>query len=423
MKKILFLYNNYERERVIIDIISRELREYHNVVQECGFTEKDMLSKVIKFNPDIIITYPITTYAQVQTYRVIKMICNCIMITFTTEGLADMRKREIVQLKAGHYDYSYRLIDYHLFWGNLFANKIGKELFDNKRIASKAQIKVFGNPMYETEKIQQYYAENNYMTRMKKDSRIKVLVLTGFQNSEYTKQDMLRAQDIVNIKKTKEEIEHDETFLMFCERFKKERMYRDKYISMIIDTAKRNPDVTFYVKLHPQEIKNVKEDRCKARYLSALKYIDNIVLIQESIPIGSLLKYCSLLVHYGSTVDLEAYLYQVPTLKLEDRNSNNVFTTAGARLTESTYYEDIDDEDAIQKYIEKIKIGKKLFRKSELAEKKLYAYMNYKEGKQYCPSEEMAAFLNSDLKKRRLKLTLDDIKEVVSILWKEFVEI
>ena len=128
------------------------------------------------------------------------------------------------------------------------------------------------------------------------------------------------------------------------------------------------------------------------------------MVVKESIPIGVLLSQVDFMVHYGSTVDLEAYIYGVPTLKLEWEAENKMFFVEGIRLTESTYYEDVRDKTAIDKYIRLLKKSVSLFRENKNVEKQLYECMNYKLNQEYYPSREFAIFLNSINKKNKLRL-------------------
>ncbi|MCI8314820.1 MAG: hypothetical protein HFH74_07250 [Lachnospiraceae bacterium] len=401
MKKIFFLYNNYERERVIIERICAKFKLMNISVFRGGITDKDIVKQLFQVRPHIIFTFPITTYTQIDIYMMAKIFFHSKIITFTTEGLAKFQEEEVAKVFAGFYDYPAGLVDYHTYWGRYAAKYIGRELYQQHKMQNWDQIRVFGNPMYEKD----YSAFPKY--RFSENVRIKVLVLTGFHGSLYTEQDLLKAQDVVNVKvKSKKEILSDKTFKKYREMTLEEKKYSEKYMQHIIDAADNNPEVLFAIKLHPQEILIRQRTPYKLKYLKRMEHIENIQIIDESIPIGSLLPDFQLLVHYGSTVDLEAYIYKVPTLKLELRNVKNNFMSETNRVTASTYYADIDEQDAISKYVVKLKEGKDLFRKNQITEKQLYAYMNYMNEQTYKPSEQIADFLSKPLKFHRLNLSV-----------------
>lgn len=405
MKKILFLYNNYEREHTIIELICCKLENKKVVTFREGITDKDLIKKIFRIRPNIVFTFPITTQIQIDVYRILKIFFHSVIITYTTEGLLDYHNKECVKLWSGFYNYPCTLVDYHIYWGRLAAKYIGYELYKQRKLIGKYQIKVLGNPMYE-----KVYKEDKRLEKIYKDSRNKILILTGFHTSLYTKQDFIYAQDVVNIMgKSKKEILYDESLTKFCEASSSEKEYCEKYIQHIIEAAAANPDILFIVKLHPQEILINKEYPNKIEYLKRLENIENIYVLNKSIPIGTLLPYCKLMVHYGSTTALEAYIYKVPTLKLELTKVKNEFMAETQRLTESTFYADIDEENAISKYVTELKTRGNLFNESIIIQRQLYDYMDYVDEKNYKPSEKIANFLCGHLKYHKMCISIGEL--------------
>lgn len=394
----MFLYNNLERERVNIEFVKEELELLGNKVHMMHLASGDILRKLLKIRPDIIVTFPITTQNQIYIYTFAKIICGSIIVTFTTEGLIDFENRENLALSAGIYDYSDKLVDYHTFWGGLVAEKLGAILKEQKKLYDINRIRVFGNPMYEKERVLKYYGQNSLVQKLSDNSQRKVLILTGFHASCYERNEIINAQDIININNSSEE-----EINKVLESFMNQKIYLEHYIDNVLYAAKNNPDVLFLVKLHPQEILMHKGKR-KLPYLIQLENIKNIILIKESIPIGVLLSQVDMMVHYGSTVDLEAYIYNVPTLKLEWEAENKLFLVEGIRLTESTYYEDVCNEKGIDKYVKLINKNAVLYKKNELVEKQLFDCMNYKLDKEYYPSKNFALFLSSLSVRSKLRL-------------------
>ncbi len=417
MKRILFLYNNYEREYTNIELICHELKNKNVKVFVEGIIDKNLVKKLFYIKPHIVFTFPITTQNQIYIYEILKVCFHSIIITFTTEGLLDYHDKDIVKTWVGFYDYSPTLIDYHAYWGRLAAKYIGQELFKQDKILGKYQIKVFGNPMYE-----KVNKENKYTTIIKDDIREKVLILTGFSITLYSKQDLINAQDVVKIEgKSKKEILEDKVFKKTCERIEEEKIYCQKYIYQIINAAYENPNILFIVKLHPQEILIKKSRSKKIEYLDKLKNIDNIYIIDKSIPIGVLLPYCGLLVHYGSTSDLESYIYKVPTLKLELNNVSNKYAVEANRLTQSTFYADIDDESAISKCVMELKKKGNLFKENTITQQQLYDYMNYIDEYSYKPSRKIADFLCGKLKYNKPKINIKELYKMINFMIKNYI--
>lgn len=403
MRRIFFLYNNYEREHVNVELISKRLESKNVQTFQGGITDCDILKKLFLARPHVIFTYPVVTYHQINIYMMLKATFHSVIITFTTEGLAQFHLDEISKLFVGFYDFPAELVDYHFFWGKYMAKYVGRELYRQHKVMKREQIKVFGNPMYEKTAV---YA-HPFQWKDMDDRKTKVLILTGFHTSVYTEQDFINAQDVVNVKgKSEEEILQDETFIKYKELAASEKVYAEKYTRHIVEEANRNPEVLFVVKLHPKEISIKGYAPDKLKYLKKLENIENIQIIEESVPIGSLLPYFQLLIHYGSTVDLEAYIYKVPTVKIELRDIKNCFIAEANRTTASTYYVDIDEENAISEFIDKVRAGEELFRQNKLTEKQLYYYMNYKAEENYTPSEQIADFLSGSLQFNKLNLTV-----------------
>lgn len=416
MKKILFLYNNYEREHTIIELICNKLISRNVKVFLKGITDKNLIGQIFHIRPHITFTFPITTQNQIYIYEILKIFFHSTIITFTTEGLFDYHNKDAVKMCAGYYGYPPTLVDYHAYWGKLAAKYVGRELFRQNKIIGKYQIRVFGNPAYEKGCCKDEPAE-----LIQKDIRNKVLILTGFHGSLYSKQNLINAQDIINTEgKCAKEILRDEVFVKWCNTITEEKIYCEKYIQHIVDAARENPDILFIVKLHPQEILIKKNHSNKIKYLDKLKNIENIYIIDKSIPIGALLPCCKLLVHYGSTVDLESYIYKIPTLKLELTNVNNTFLVEATRLTQSTFYADIDDKDAISKYVMELKKRGNLFKECITMQKQLLDYMNYVDEEYYKPSEEIASFLCGNLKYHKLKISFGELYKIINFIIKNY---
>lgn len=403
--RIVFLYNNYEREHWNNELIGRELTRRGCKIYEVDFCEPNMLKNVMRICPEIIVTFPITTNEQRYAYALIKKITRCIFITFTTEGYVDFEDQTAIKNLAGYYNYSSDLIDYHMFWGKKAAESIGRELYKQNKLKNTKQIRVFGNPMYEKDKIQFQYSYKKLDELTSNRNKV-VLILTGFSSSEYTENDIVNAQDLISCNKKNKE-QYNNELKQTMERIKHLRIYREKYITAIVEAVKENGNVLFVVKLHPIEMALRKENRTP-QYLGRLEAAgEGVVIIEETCPIGAILPFCDLVVHYGSTVGLEAYIYKIPTLRLDYNDIHNEWK-AGA------YCGDLEDIHIVDRYVKGIQNGSVCFKKNQKIEKQLEDIMNYKIEDEYRPSEEMAEFMCSGLYRNNLHLSIKEWLEILN---------
>lgn len=320
---------------------------------------------------------------------------------------------------CGIFDYSPALVDYQLFWGNRVSEVLGSKLLEQNKVKNKEQIVVIGNPMYEKNEIDKLYRNNAFLQVLKmerKKFKQAILVVTGFHGGSYKLKDIVSVGDIVNTKgKSKEEIINDPMVEKYKDAAEKEKMYRKEYISKVIESAKKYPDVLYIVKYHPQEMMRIRIGQANwVSYLNVLKGYKNILIIDKNISIGAILPCCNMLVHYGSTVDMEAYLYKIPTLKFI-MESNNDFLVESSNKLGATYLEDIFS-GTLSPYVDMLLEGKNLFKENAEKEKDLDDYMGYKMHQEYTPSQNLADFLSSDLKYNKINLNAEDYKEIAKFV-------
>ena len=115
-KRLLFLYNNWDREHVIIEIFAKRIKKNLDInCYKVGMLDADLIKKIIQVRPNIVITFPVASYRQIIVYKFIKKMFKSIILTYTTEGYLDLENEEQVKMFCGIFDYSPELVDYHLF--------------------------------------------------------------------------------------------------------------------------------------------------------------------------------------------------------------------------------------------------------------------------------------------------------------------
>lgn len=419
-RRLLFLYNNWDREHVIIEIFAKKIKKNLDIMcYKVGMLDADLIKKIVHVCPNIVITFPVGSYRQIVVYEFIKKMFNCIIMTYTIEGYLALQNDEQVKRSCGIFDYSSSLIDYHLFWGTKLAEVLGTKLLEQNKIKKKEQIVVIGYPLYEKGEIAKLYSNNDYVQIIKRERkryRKLILVATGFYGGSYKLKDLVGVGDIVDIKgKSKQEILNDPMVRKYHDAAEKLKVYRKEYISKVIEAAKKYPEVLFIVKYHPQEIMRIRIGQPYwVSYLNALRGYKNIMIVDKNIPVGSILPYCDLLVHYGSTVDMEAYIYKVPTLKFKMESDNDYLSPSSDKHS-ATYIENIFG-GTINPYIDMLLEEKNLFIENIEKENDLNDYMNYKMNQEYTPSQNMVDFLSSDLKYNKISLNLKDYKEILKFI-------
>ncbi len=419
-KRLLFLYNNWDREHVIIEIFAKKIKKQLGIkCYKAGMLDADLIKKITQVRPNIVITFPVASYRQIIVYKFIKKMFKSIILTYTTEGYLDLENEEQVKVFCGIYDYSPTLVDYQLFWGNRVLEVLGSKLLEQNKVKRKEQMAVIGNPMYEKREIAKLYSHNALMQTLKRERKKykqAVLIVTGFHGGSYSLKDIVSVGDIVNTKgKSKQEIINDPVVKKYLDVADKEKIYRKEYLSKVIESAKKYPEVLYIVKYHPQEMMRIRIGQANwVSYLNVLKGYKNIFIIDQNVPIGAVFPYCNMLMHYGSTVDMEAYLYKVPTVKFT-MESNNDFLVESSDKLGATYLEDIFD-GVLYPYVDLLLKGENLFKENAEKEKDLDDYMGYKIDQEYAPSQNLVDFLSSDLKYNKVNLNAEDYKEIIKFI-------
>lgn len=398
--KFLFYYNNYERERLIFDFIQEELTkicpdmEFERYAADSGM---ETFYSVLKYNPDVVFTFPITTEYQAVQYTYLKYLTRAYIVSFTTEGLLKVEDDMLTEGDFGRYAYGENVVDKYINWGKKAAELFKASYIKEKRIKKNAEVEYYGYPLYEVAKLRGSL-QNKY-SEMIKNSQAKrnILILTGFDYADYTEEDILNAQDLIP---------------SYCDAAEKAKLlqkikedvngvsaYRTKYINLIKRLADKYEEYNFYIKLHPHELKNYLNSTSKMSYVEDFSNYDNVFVILENVPVSSLLVYSDSMIHYGSTVYMEAYIYKIPEIYLVGEGFLNLDI-------ESQYKFSIDDTEKIVDFL-----GENIcYNVKDSISNYIKAWVNYDENEPYEPSKKIAQSIKQMLEEnKRTRVRCNDL--------------
>ena len=394
-KRILLQYHILSREYIIIESIRSELEKMGHIV---GFADFMDVEACLEFEPDIIVTHPIRTDTDVKCLSLMKVATNAIIIPMVAEGYYNWDNNIEVCMFVGLAKCSDKLIDYFFEWGSKVANVEGKRMYDLGKISSLDKVKVFGYIPYEKDITSKYYVNEKCLTEYsnwKTAYKDIFLCLTGFDSADLSIEDIYIEQSFSTDEGTEEhnkEVEFYEKFFPYI------RKYREKYFDVIVALAEKFPDKGIVVKLHPVEIQRIKER--EGLFEDKFSKYSNIYIMKEAFPNALVLKDSKLMIHYGSTSALEAYIHEVPSVLLTDETWDVIRPVAGdRRFFVGTWYMDINDVNHILDNINDIK-----YIQDEKVEKILYSGFNWEKGKKYTPSKDIALFLDGQLEYSKLEL-------------------
>lgn len=388
MKKIMFLYHVKEREYQIIEMIKSQLFSYSiNLDIRIGEFYHS-IKEAIDFKPDVIVSIPPRDCYSSNYLTVLKLLTKAVVISMTTEGHHTFED-EIVQDVIGFNSYSPKLVDYYIMWGAKTSDVLGCKLLETGKVTNRKRVKTAGYAFYDLETTRELFAGNPAyleIVNWAKQYRRIHLVITGFSQADWSVQDYFYlgffGEQRSASKLTEEQIQEA---LKVKERY---TLFRDKYINDIISAAQQMPDAGFFVKMHPVEISS------KIRYYEKLSDYKNIYVVSTALPVGMLLSIADTMVHYNSTCNMEAYIYNVPTIlrfRAQDSDLDNI-------LKESAFSFEINDGEGFINCLQ----NKCQFRRLPMAEKKLFDLFNWKINKKYKPIEKIASYIFNARKPQKL---------------------
>ncbi|MDR3358361.1 MAG: hypothetical protein LBN96_05850 [Desulfovibrio sp.] len=327
--RIVFIYNKEQRELKNFYYLEKLIKkEYPDAdVLITKLFVPDFLHNILIFQPQVILGYPLTSWGTAKYYYLLKAIFNCKIVLYRTEGTVNTGASN-TSLYAGYDEYGPLLVDGELFWGRKQMDIVAPQLLNAEKLSSLERVKAVGYLRYEALLQNHSNLPERITKRFSSYAREKIITfVTGFQFADYSKEDMLRAGDLIDPSANNNQ-EILSSLLLLRDKI---LAYRERWTKAIIDTAKLNPDSLIVVKPHPVEIEQWEEDGVSNPYLSVFRPIDNILFINEPCSTEILIASSAVLVHYGSTCLADTYLLNtfsieatVEDLMLEFRDNKNI---------------------------------------------------------------------------------------------------
>lgn len=352
--KIYIFYHYKEREYDGCSMIAASIKRANPRAQIVIEEFFEGLRLALMDRPDCILTFLPRNKKSSDYLTIVKYLSNCAVLSLMNEGFFQNLSEEVVQLEVGTNEYSRHLVDKYLFWGDKTRKCFVDILIKNRKIASKMRAQTVGYVYYDVECVKNFFKERDLpdqISKWKNNFNKRALVLTGFNAAEYSKDDMIGISGFryYGVKgKEKEYVYEVRKFEKIKEKFFE---YRKKYLECIIRLAKENSDVGILVKLHPTELKDFLNGGRYQCYRELEQY-DNIILLTESVLIGRILPIADVVIHYGSTSGLEAYIYGVPTVQMYDKTYLEKAGEPGFCIYDSTIKMDVNAPDAFAKIME-----------------------------------------------------------------------
>lgn len=384
---ILLVLNKANREMPIMESIRKAILlqrpDAKVAIREMcvpGFTRF-----VLRFRPNVILTFPFTSEGFARWYYVFKFIFRSKIASLRAEGVVDFSAAYNVQWAIGFDRYGKYLVDYELFWGRKLAEVVGGQLVHQNKLSSMERVKVVGYSRLES-----YFSENptpatdlphRILDRLKKFDRSKTLFLiTGFHLANYTERDLFDAKDL--------DAENNLGKLMQAVNLT--RRFRSRWIENVMASAIQNPDALFVVKKHPIERRDD---------YAQLESVNNILFIYEDIQIQDVIAYSGIFFHYGSTALVDAYLAGVPAIYVYSKDNGEWYSDLG---WPSAMRIEIQDMPAtVQQFLS----GMPITASNPSVEMVLKDIFNIKRGRPYRPSWDIAKILLDPSSPQRIPLT------------------
>lgn len=377
LMKILLLFNKKEREENIALLIKDAViaKDSTSEVEIIYWDEQsNNIADIVEYCPDVVVTFPLTIPDLIEEISVIKTICNSVICTFTTEGFAAPKD---IECTVGYYNYSPDMVDYYLFFGSKYANIYCDCLRKKGIIKATDCAVVVGYPMWEWKKLfalAKYETINEELLREKQKYSRVVLILSGFAEANKNAKQIKVCNDSYDANAADQE----EQIQKVLKNVRCIQDYRNNYYCLIKKLAQRMPNVKFVLKLHPVEIECYLNG--EGYDFSEFDKYKNIEIIKKNIPTCFYLRHSDLLLHYGSTVSVEAYLMNVPSVCVEGMYGYVFESDVNVKACEI---------DRIQGIVEK---GLSVCPNEE-KNQFCYDFFNYSKEQKYNPSECIADFI------------------------------
>ena len=432
---IYILYHIKERELAICEMIKEEILKQNKSVNVRIRNFHSIWEEIWDFLPNIILTIPPRDQQASNHLMLAKAALKCSIVSLLTEGFFYHKTDETWRVYIGTNSYDAKLVDYYLFWGRAAKDGQVKVLLEDKKITAIERAKIVGYVFYDKDNFKQYAKKIILPKIVQKwidGYKRHILCLTGFPVADYTIEDFMLESAFAY----KEDKSKKREYQLKIEVAKKSVQaffdYREKYVSNIIKSAIQNPDIGYLIKLHPAEYARF-YDGTNYQFYHVFDKYPNIYLLDEAVPMGVILPYTDLMIHYGSTAGLEAFLYKVPTMHLFMEEFSKESEMPGYCIYESSQEISMDDFEEFNKCI----IQGVRFKKTETVEKILEEQFDLRDdAKDYHPAKKIAGYVldswnvrqflddNAELRKAAKSMegyrSRKDIwKNKVKVLWRE----
>jgi hypothetical protein len=328
-KSIMLAYQKESRDRLLFESIGARILAQAPEVRLCVTSIIDpmvvLLAKQMGVTDCFI--YPMTSVGLHRDPLRIKALTGCRVLSMRSEGTMVYDSPKQLKFQAGMDRYPATLVDRELFWGPRMAQLVGQEMMRQDKLTSLDRVEVVGYP-----KLEAYFdADGLYAPPsdlpLTSDTRAfiagaarekVVLVISGFYFADYTEEEIFRAGDM----------DPETSLSELLSDVNAVRLFRDRVIAGIEQAVRAHPDVRIIVKLHPIEVDLVFKGG-KAWPFATLSDLPQVHFVGINESIEALVSVSGLLVHYGSTCALDAFLMQVPTMRLKNPESRIFYVDDG----------------------------------------------------------------------------------------------
>ncbi len=399
--QIVLLYNSESREKLMCDILKDVIVERNICKNVIVGNFYDVCFEMWKIHPDVV--YSIIPRDKLSEVRLtlLKMIFQAHIICVHTEGLMNIDEENMERL-VGFNQYSKNLVDAYFFWGKSLLQGALPELKKQNKIYSDKSAHIFGYIMYEKSRLQKYnlqYKSSRLVKEKGSGKSKRVLFIMGFHNADVTIQDRIEEGYFKKI---------DEKNIRRAEiKAKANVYYKNKYLDILDRCINRYPDYLFILKLHPVEIDDYIK-KGKDLY-SKYRNIENVLIIEENVPLGLIIENVDIMVHYGSTTGIEAYLYKKPTIQLVNDYEDMSCGGMGMIYFESTKMIQISNCNVA---VELISTNMQ-FSRSTQNDAFLQDFMNFSFEEEYIPAELICNYIENIKTTNKIDINENIVKTLV----------
>lgn len=384
--KILLIYHIPQREERILKIIQKRIQEINSSVEVNIVSFLDGIKNIILSNIDVVLMYPTRDEISSTYMTYLKYMKHFKLVILETEGLFDFTDNDFLRVRIGTNRQPDTLMDKMFVFGPTPMSIYAQILLETGKINDGSTVDWCGYPMYDgyARETEEYYKLDSKYKRLKKKYKRIITFITGFSNAFETIEDLKVTSsfildskgntDTIAIKKALAAIENN-------------KAYMTEYINVIKRIARENDDDLIIVKMHPSELE--KNEVCTSYYKKQFIENKNVYLMDWPEIMGPIISNSDMLIHYGSTCGIEAYLYKTPTIVLTDPINDGLYST-NRYLYPSTASCSVHDVEKIN-----ITINTISFKTNDVIEKYIYEYFGINVGISNHPLDKIVSELSS----------------------------